>query len=126
MGETPKKGDKSIAACIDKIRNERNLISGHSTAGAIEDNEFQNHWAELQDAIVEKCLTSGNLYERGVDLLLSCDLNPKQSKEDEDEFKRIQGEYISLKYFLSIEISFYNFCKLVFISVYRHSYRFSR
>lgn len=100
-GKPPKEGDKSIAACIEKIKNERNLISGHSTAGAIEDNEFQNHWTELRDAIVEieKCLTSGNLYERGVELLLSCDLNPQKSKEYEDEFKRIQGEYISLKYF---------------------------
>lgn len=100
-GKPPKKGGKSIAACIEKIKNERNLISGHSTAGAIEDNEFQNHWTELRDAIVEieKCLTSGNLYERGVELLLSCDLNPQKSKEYEDEFKRIQGEYISLKYF---------------------------
>lgn len=92
-GKPPKKGDKSIAACIEKIKNERNLISGHSTAGAIEDIEFQNHWTELRDAIVEieKCLTSGNLYERGVELLLSCDLNPQKSKEYEDEFKRIQG-----------------------------------
>lgn len=52
-GKPPKKGDKSIAACIEKIKNERNLISGHSTAGAIEDNESQNHWTELRDAIVE-------------------------------------------------------------------------
>uniref|UniRef100_K1QF88 DZIP3-like HEPN domain-containing protein n=1 Tax=Magallana gigas TaxID=29159 RepID=K1QF88_MAGGI len=98
-GKPPKKGDKSIAACIEKIKNERNLISGHSTAGAIEDNEFQNHWTELRDAIVEieKCLTSGNLYERGVELLLSCDLNPQKSKEYEDEFKRIQERIESLE-----------------------------
>lgn len=104
-GKHPKKGDKSIAACIDKIRNERNFISGHSTDGTIEDTKFQNHWAELRDAIVEieKCLTSGNLYERGVDALLSCYLNLTKSKEYEDEFKRLQSEYLSRKYCLSFD-----------------------
>lgn len=92
MGETPKEGRQKHCGMYRKDKKRKKLDIWSL-------NEFQNHWTELRDAIVEieKCLTSGNLYERGVELLLSCDLNPQKSKEYEDEFKRIQGEYISLK-----------------------------
>lgn len=74
-GTNPLPSDKSIAACIDRIRQLRNLISGHSTNGRVEEIEFKNHWTELRNAIVEieKQLVGGNLYERGVDFLLNCD-----------------------------------------------------
>lgn len=39
-GKFLKKGDKSIVVCIEKIRNERNLIFGYLIVGVIEDNEF--------------------------------------------------------------------------------------
>lgn len=75
-GNNPLPSDKSIAACIDRIRQLRNLISGHSTNGRVEEIEFKNHWTELRNAVVEieKQSVGGDLYERGVDYLLNCDL----------------------------------------------------
>lgn len=73
-GNAPLKGDTSLAACIERIRLQRNSLTGHSTNGMVEDVEFQNIWAELRNAIVdiEKQLTGGESYQRHVDALLTC------------------------------------------------------
>lgn len=91
-GKIPLQSDKSIAACIEWIRQLRNLISGHSTNGRVEEIEFKNHWAVLRNAIVEieKQLVGGNLYERGVDYLLNCDI-PQVTLNTCD---KIKGMYI--------------------------------
>jgi hypothetical protein len=42
-GNPPLDGDTRLAACIERIRIHRNMISGHSTTAQIEDSEFQDH-----------------------------------------------------------------------------------
>uniref|UniRef100_A0A8W8M5B9 DZIP3-like HEPN domain-containing protein n=1 Tax=Magallana gigas TaxID=29159 RepID=A0A8W8M5B9_MAGGI len=95
-GNAPCKGDTSIAACIERIRLQRNSITGHSTNGTVEDVEFQNIWAELKDAIVEieKRLTGGELYQRLVDTLLTCNLNPTDAKMYKEKFDKLQSQLI--------------------------------
>lgn len=81
-GNPPKTGDKSIAACIERIRIQRNEILAHHTNGEIEKTEFNNRWTELEGAVleIERQLTGGNLYERGV-RYLRCDLNFGQAEK---------------------------------------------
>lgn len=75
-GNPPAKGDNSIAAGIEIIQLKRNLILAHSTNGMIDDLEFEKHWKDLRDAVVqiETQLTGSNLYKQGVDFLHSCNL----------------------------------------------------
>uniref|UniRef100_A0A8W8P4M3 DZIP3-like HEPN domain-containing protein n=1 Tax=Magallana gigas TaxID=29159 RepID=A0A8W8P4M3_MAGGI len=82
-GNPPKTGDNSIAACIEKIRIQRNEISAHHTNGEIEETEFNNRWTELEEAVleIERQLTGGDLYERGVRYFLRCDLNFGQAEK---------------------------------------------
>lgn len=93
-GNAPLKGDTSLAACIERIRLQRNSLTGHSTNGMVEDVEFQNIWAELRNAIVdiEKQLTGGESYQRHVDALLTCNLNPTEAKMYKEEFNKLQSE----------------------------------
>lgn len=67
-GYQPEPGDNSIAACIERIRIQKNRVLTRETNVTIEDADFQNRWAELQDAVVEleKQLIGGNLYARRV------------------------------------------------------------
>ena len=76
-GKTPKSGDKCLAACIERIRIQRNKISGHSTIGEIDDTLFQDIWSNLRNDIlkIEQVISGGNMFERGVDELLKCELN---------------------------------------------------
>lgn len=75
-GNPPAKGDNSIAACIERIRLQRNLILAHCTNGMVEELMFKNHWDELRNAVVqiETQLIGSELYKRGVDSLLTCNL----------------------------------------------------
>jgi hypothetical protein len=71
------------------------MISGHSTTAQIEDSEFQDHWDKLKESIleIENQLTGGNMWTgRGVDELLSCNLNPSRTEKYVKEFKEIQGK----------------------------------
>jgi hypothetical protein len=97
-GNPPLDGDTRLAACIERIRIQRNMISGHSTTAQIEDSEFQDHWDKLKDSVleIENQLTGGNMYERGVDELLSCDLNPPRAEKYMKEFKEIHGKSMVL------------------------------
>ncbi|XP_056000017.1 uncharacterized protein LOC130046538 isoform X2 [Ostrea edulis] len=91
-GNPPQDTDTRLAACIERIRIQRNLISAHSAIGEIEDTVFQDHWDKLKNSIleIEKQLIGGDMYERGVDELLSCDLNPTRAEKYVKEFKNIQ------------------------------------
>ncbi|XP_062605177.1 nucleosome-remodeling factor subunit BPTF-like isoform X2 [Saccostrea cucullata] len=91
-GNPPLNGDKRLSACIERIRIQRNLISAHSVTAAVDDLMFQEYWDVLKDAIIEieKQSVGGDMYERGVNELLSCDLNPGRSKLYVEEFKKIQ------------------------------------
>lgn len=99
-GHNPFPSDKSISACIDRIRQLRNLISGHSTNGRVEEIEFKAYWAELRNAVVEieRQLVGGNLYERGVDYLLNCDIPHVRV----NTFDKIQGTAYVLNYVTNI------------------------
>nr|XP_022308598.1 uncharacterized protein LOC111114544 [Crassostrea virginica] len=88
-GKTPQNGDVSLVACIERIRIQRNLISGHRSIGEIEHPEFLNIWQELKDNIgeIEEQLFGGNMYRRRVDELFSCDLSKSEAQEYVEEFQ---------------------------------------
>ncbi|XP_061170980.1 uncharacterized protein LOC133180481 [Saccostrea echinata] len=93
-GKQPRVGDFSLASCIERIRILRNSISGHSTDGAVDDVEFENYWRELKKSVVEieREVIGSDKYERGIDHLYDCDLNPTKSKEYVAEIRRNTGE----------------------------------
>ncbi|XP_062610909.1 uncharacterized protein LOC134272730, partial [Saccostrea cucullata] len=93
-GEHPRAGDFSLAACIERIRILRNSISGHSTNGTVDDVEFEDYWRELRRSVVEieKEITGSDRYERGIDHLYDCDLNPAKAKEYVAQIRKCSGE----------------------------------
>jgi hypothetical protein len=95
-GNEPRVTDTSLAACIERIRIQRNLISGHSSIGEIDDTQFQDRWGKLKDAIleIEKQMTGGDVYERRVNDLLTCDLYPSGAEYYVQQFKRIEGSIL--------------------------------
>ena len=92
-GNTPKIGDISLAACIERIREEKNAIASHSNIGELDDNRFQDIWMKLQTDIVniEKELIGGDMYERAAKVLFSCELTPKEARESAVDFNRLYG-----------------------------------
>lgn len=97
-GNPPNTGDNSLAACIERIRIQRNEISAHHTNGEMERTEFENRWTELEDAVVEieRQLIGGVLYERGVEYFLRCDLNFCQA-ERPIQVEHSQGRHLRRK-----------------------------
>lgn len=97
-GNPPKTGDNSIAACIERIRIQRNEVSAHNTNAVMEETEFNNRWTELEETVleIERQLTGGNLYERGVRYFLRCDLNFGQA-EKPIHVEHPQGRYLRYK-----------------------------
>lgn len=91
-GNPPSKGDNSISACLEIIRIQRNHVIGHSTNGKVDDVQFQSHWNELRDAVVEieKKLFGGNFYKQNIEVLLNCELNPIRAEMYRKEINRIQ------------------------------------
>ena len=92
-GNIPTIGDISLAACIERIREEKNAIASHSNIGEIDDIRFQDIWMKLQTDIVniERVLIGGDMYERAVKLLFSCKLTPKEAEESAGDFNRLYG-----------------------------------
>ena len=92
-GNTPKIGDMSLAACIERIREQKNSIASHNNIGEIDDNRFHDTWKKLQNDIVniESVLIGGDMYDRRLNELLSCDLSPAKAIESAEEFKRLYG-----------------------------------
>ncbi|XP_078321956.1 uncharacterized protein LOC111119843 isoform X2 [Crassostrea virginica] len=90
-GNTPKIGDMSLAASIDRIREQRNFIASYSNIGEIDDSRFHDTWKKLRDDVVNisSLLIGGDMYERAVNVLLSCDLAPAQARESAKEFMRL-------------------------------------
>ncbi|XP_078321699.1 uncharacterized protein LOC144617792 isoform X4 [Crassostrea virginica] len=90
-GNTPKIGDFSLAACIERIREQKNSIASHNNIGEIDDNRFHDTWKKLQNDIVniESLLIGGDMYERRLNELLSCDFTPAKAIESVEEFKRL-------------------------------------
>lgn len=86
-GNYPSKGDKSIAACIERIRSQKNVILQYFN-GMVEDTKFESIWSELRDAIVEieKQLIGGDLFQRSIQFLYNCDISlvMKQSVQGEN------------------------------------------
>ena len=92
-GKTPNTGDITLAACIERIREQKNAIASHSNIGEIDDNRFQDIWMKLQTDIVniQKELNGGDMYERAVKVLFSCELTPKKARESAGDFSRLHG-----------------------------------
>lgn len=92
-GNYPNKNDTSIAACIERIRIQRGIIAGHSANGRVEDDEFQNHWSEIRNAVVdiEKQLIGGDVFQRGIDHMLTSDLDCFKPKKINAENKAVQA-----------------------------------
>lgn len=112
-GNPPQTGDNRMAACIERIRIQRNEVLAHHTNGEIEKKEFENRWTELQEAVVEieRQLTGGDLYERGVEYLLRCDLNCGQA---EKPVYQVEGRLSLLKYIKLKTIGFLENIILIF------------
>ena len=93
-GKTPHTVDVSLVACIERIRIQRNLISGHRSIGEIEDPDFQNIWQELKDNIVkiEEQLFGGDMFRRRVDELFICDLSKSEAQAYAEEFHCLRGK----------------------------------
>ena len=92
-GNTPNTGDITLAACIERIREQKNAIASHSKIGEIDDIRFQDIWMKLQTDIVniEKKLIGGDMYERAVKVLFSCELTAKEARESAGDFNRLCG-----------------------------------
>lgn len=99
-GNPPKTGDNNMAACIERIRIQRNEVLAHNANGVIEKTEFKNRWTELQEAVleIERQVTGGDLYERGVEYLLRCDLNFGQAEKPVYQVEYPQGKLLRRKY----------------------------
>ena len=101
-GKTPNTGDITLAACIERIREQKNAIASHSNIGEIDDIRFQDIWMKLQTDIVniEKELIGGDMYERAVKVLFSCELTPKKAQESAGDFSRLHGINDFLQFFV--------------------------
>lgn len=97
-GNPPKTGDNSIAACIERIRIQRNEVLAHNINDVMEETEFNNRWTELEETVleIERQLTGGNVYEWGVRYFLRCDLNFGQA-EKPIHVEHPQGRYLRYK-----------------------------
>ena len=91
-GKAPLGTDDSLAACIDMIRNERNMIQAHFPTSEISQSAFETHWNAIKTAIVniEKTTLTGTKYEEAVDRLRHADLNPSLTTLYLQELKKMQ------------------------------------
>nr|XP_034304412.1 uncharacterized protein LOC117681961 isoform X4 [Crassostrea gigas] len=98
-GDNIENGDNSIAACIDRIRLQRNLLSGHSKTGSMDTASFHSTWTVLENSIIEieKQLTGGDMYKRAVKALYLCELSPASTKRYVEEITRAFKSEISKK-----------------------------
>lgn len=93
-GKAPQIGDNSIAACIERIRIYRNSISAHTSNGRVEEIEFNDYWSELKDAVIEieNQMIGGDLYERSVKYLYSCNIDVPFAQVHKRNITKVQGE----------------------------------
>lgn len=97
-GNPPEKGDNSLAACIERIRIQRNSISAHSPNGKIENVEFQIKWDELKNDItqIERLVTGGEGFKESVDNLYNCKLSHDIEEKYQHDLKKSDGKYVSM------------------------------
>lgn len=98
-GNPPSKGDYSISACIERIRQIRNKIHAHTANGKVDDKDFQNYWDELENSIIEteKQLTGGDVYEDGINKIKTMKITSDDAEIDKREFPPQEGESIEYK-----------------------------
>ena len=91
-GNTPLGTDDSLAASIDRIRIERNMIQAHFPTSEISQPSFEAHWDAIKTAIVniEKTTLNGTKYQEAVDRLRHADLNPSLTSLFVQEIKKMQ------------------------------------
>lgn len=95
-GNPPLKGDNSISACIERIRQIRNTIPGHSTNGKVDDTDFENYWEELENSIIEteKQLTGDVVYQDGINKIKNMKFTSDDAEMYKREFQLSEGESI--------------------------------
>lgn len=116
-GNSPQKGDNSIAACIDIIRLKRNSILIHSRNGQVEETEFKKHWKDLRDVIekVEKQISGATIFSRGADYLFDCELSGKEAEKYIQNFKEFKGESLYSRFKIT-NINLWIFLKTTWFS----------
>lgn len=95
-GKPLQKGDNSISACIERIRQVRNKIQAHSTNGKVNDTDFQNYWEELENSIIEteKQLTGDVTYQGGIIKIKDMTFPNDEVEKYKREFQQSEGESI--------------------------------
>lgn len=91
-GNVPQKGDKSIGACIERIRFHRNILIAHTINGQVKDEEFHYYCADIREAVseIEKQLIGGNVYQREVEYVLTTVFSTiSPAAKFKEEIKRI-------------------------------------
>lgn len=119
-GKTPNGNDNSLSACIERIRIQRNEISGHSTRGEIDDITFKDIWWKLRSdiVIIEKMITGGNMFERGIDELLICELNPSRAQKYVETFRNVQCKFVKKNsYKCTCNVKLWTFLQLIYTLV---------
>lgn len=93
-GDTPLTTDLSIGACIDRIRVKRNVLFAHAYTGSIDTDSFEHNWCYLKKNIVKigKECNIAEKYEKNVDELYTCALNPSVTENCLEIIKKMQGK----------------------------------
>lgn len=85
-GDTPLTTDRSIGACIDRIRVKRNVLFAHASIGSTATDSFENNWGYLKKNLV-RIGTEYNFaekYEKEVDELYTGALNTSVTEDQEN------------------------------------------
>lgn len=93
-GDTPLTTDRSIGACIDRIRVKRNVLFAHAYTGSIDKDSFEHNWCYLKKNIVNigKECNIAEKYEKKVDELYTCALNPSVTEKCLEIIMNMQGK----------------------------------
>lgn len=93
-GGNPHDSDLSIGACIDRIRVKRNVLFAHAYTGSIDKDSFEHNWCYLKKNIVNigKECNIAEKYEKKVDELYTCALNPSVTEKCLEIIMKMQGK----------------------------------
>ena len=91
-GKTPKDGDISLSACIEKIRFSKNNMNSHSVVCEVSNEAFNDIWSELRSIVevIERSELSGTSFVQNIDELLNADSDPAKSAEYSKELKKMK------------------------------------
>ena len=75
--------DNSVASNVERIRMKKNELSGHLVTAAVSDQEFHQHWQEIEDTLVAietSDLGGGTKYKDAMDDLLAQCIDPEMNQ----------------------------------------------